>query len=164
MCLSLPDVSRESVQCFHGALRVLSLVCALCLKHTGSEGAAQFQKWELALCPPPGHLYNILFMKETPTNSKHAVHALAAELQLLTGGKKCEDNGKKKSLWAVTVLKDILMKGDRKRHFCCKCIPGEEQFTIPPLSVSPRAFLTSSVFVYFSLSWNNSFIQCSGLK
>lgn len=53
------------------------------------------QKWELALCPfgPSEH---ILFMKETPTDSKHAPHAVAPELKLLTGRKKCEDNCKKK--------------------------------------------------------------------
>lgn len=35
-------------------------------------------------------------MKETPTDSRHAPHAAAAEQQLLTGGEKCEDNCKEK--------------------------------------------------------------------
>lgn len=53
------------------------------------------QKWELALCPF-GPSVHIIFMKETPTDSRHAPHAAAAEQQLLTGGEKCEDNCKEK--------------------------------------------------------------------
>lgn len=53
------------------------------------------QKWELALCPF-GPSVHIIFMKETPTDSKHAPHAAAAEQQLLTGGKKVKINARKK--------------------------------------------------------------------
>lgn len=59
-------------------------------------GRCTISEMGISTLPPPGHLYNILFMKETPTNSKHAVHALAAELQLLTGGKNVKITARKK--------------------------------------------------------------------